>query len=259
MRKMQFIMRHWNLHNYCVLRNILNMKGERIASRQSELRIKTSELLEGLSIMASTLSRWKNNINEPNDATKIKLADLLHTSVAYLMGETDDPNPSGGSVNGGTSIPANGGKVIRSDKLLMIPHISPEVRVSAGTGNAYEDIQWNVIDRYPVFDGLLLAIYGDDDLTCITVEGDSMEPQIHDGDVVIFNHAPDWVSGNIYVVCHNGLLLVKGLISDGFDKPPILRSINKEYSDIKIKEGDFFLVYGRVLKIDTTRKPKPVI
>ena len=78
-------------------------------------------------------------------------------------------------------------------------------------------------------------------------------------DVVIFNHDPDWVSGNIYVVCHNGLLLVKGLISDGFDKPPILRSTNKEYPDIKIKEDDFFLVYGRVLKIDTTRKPKPVI
>ena len=235
------------------------MKGERIALRQNELRIKTNELLDGLSIKASTLSRWKNNINEPDDATKIKLAELLHTSVAYLMGETDDPEVQEPVTNNTIKIPANGGKVIHSDKLLMIPHISPEVKVSAGNGNAYEDIQWNVIDRYPVFDGPLSAIYGDDDLTCITVEGDSMEPQIHDGDVVIFNHDPDWVSGNIYVVCHNGLLLVKGLISDGFDKPPILRSTNKEYPDIKIKEDDFFLIYGRVLKIDTTRKPKPVI
>lgn len=235
------------------------MKGERIALRQNELRIKTNELLDGLSIKASTLSRWKNNINEPDDATKIKLAELLHTSVAYLMGETDDPEVQEPVTNNTIKIPANGGKVIHSDKLLMIPRISTEVKVSAGTGNAYENIQWDVIDRYPVFDGPLSAIYGDDDLTCITVEGDSMEPQIHDGDVVIFNHDPDWVSGNIYVVCHNGLLLVKGLISDGFDKPPILRSTNKEYPDIKIKEDDFFLVYGRVLKIDTTRKPKPVI
>lgn len=235
------------------------MKGERIAIRQNELKIKTNELTEGLNIKPSTLSRWKNNINEPDDETKLRLAELLHTSVAYLMGETDNPDAQDAAAGNVVKIPTNGGKVYHSDKLLMIPRISSEVRVSAGTGNSYENVQWEVLDRYPVFDGPLSAIYGDDDLTCITVEGDSMEPQIHDGDVVIFNHDPDWVSGNIYVVCHNGLLLVKGLISDGYDKPPILRSTNKDYPDIKIKEDDFFLVYGRVLKIDTTRKPKPVV
>ena len=212
-----------------------------------------------LGVADGTVSRWETGKREPDLEMVTKIAKLLDTSVAYLTGETNVPTAQELADDNTIKIPANGGKVIHSDKLLMIPHISPEVRVSAGTGNAYENIQWDVIDRYPVFDGPLSAIYGDDDLTCITVEGDSMEPQIHDGDVVIFNHDPDWVSGNIYVVCHNGLLLVKGLISDGFDKPPILRSTNKEYPDIKIKEDDFFLVYGRVLKIDTTRKPKPVI
>ena len=219
----------------------------------------TVELGQQLAVGPKTISRWETGAREPDLETISKVARLLNTSVAYLVGETDNPNAQDAADSKVIKIPVNGGKVYHSDKLLMIPRISSEVRVSAGTGNSYENVQWEVLDRYPVFDGPLSAIYGDDDLTCITVEGDSMEPQIHDGDVVIFNHDPDWVSGNIYVVCHNGLLLVKGLISDGYDKPPILRSTNKDYPDIKIKEDDFFLVYGRVLKIDTTRKPKPVI
>lgn len=228
---------------------------ERLKEVRTHNGLTTVELAQRLAVGSNTVSRWESGTREPDLETIAKIAQILHTTVAYLMGETDSNTPTDNTIK----IPANGGKVIHSDKLLMIPRISPEVRVSAGTGNSYENIQWDVIEHYPVFDGPLSAIYGDDDLTCITVEGDSMEPQIHDGDVVIFNHDPDWVSGNIYVVCHNGLLLVKGLISDGFGKPPILRSTNKEYPDIKIKEDDFFLVYGRVLKIDTTRKPKPVI
>ena len=228
---------------------------ERLKEVRTHNGLTTVELAQRLAVGSNTVSRWENGTREPDLETIAKIAQILHTTVAYLMGETGSNAPTDNTIK----IPANGGKVIHSDKLLMIPRISPEVRVSASTGNSYEDIQWDVIDHYPVFDGPLSAIYGDDDLTCLTVEGYSMEPHIHDGDVVIFNHHPDWVSGNIYVVCHNGLLLVKGLISDGFDKPPILRSTNKEYPDIKIKEDDFFLVYGRVLKIDTTRKPKPVI
>ncbi|OUO94707.1 helix-turn-helix transcriptional regulator [Cloacibacillus sp. An23] len=67
------------------------MKGERITKRQKEIQIKTKDLLEGLNISSATLSRWKNNINEPDDETKLKLAQFLHTSVAYLMGESDEP------------------------------------------------------------------------------------------------------------------------------------------------------------------------
>lgn len=77
------------------------MKGERIAKRQTEIKMQTKDLLKGLNISSATLSRWKNNKNEPGDEMKIKLAGLLQTSVAYLMGETDEPNietPLGGYI-----------------------------------------------------------------------------------------------------------------------------------------------------------------
>lgn len=69
----------------------INMKGERITKRQKEIQLKTKDLLERLNISSATLSRWKNNINEPDDETKLKLAQFLQTSVAYLMGESDEP------------------------------------------------------------------------------------------------------------------------------------------------------------------------
>lgn len=68
------------------------MKGERIAKRQTEIKMQTKDLLKELNVSGATLSRWKNNKNEPDDEMKIKLAGLLQTSVAYLMGETDEPN-----------------------------------------------------------------------------------------------------------------------------------------------------------------------
>ncbi|MEG1602525.1 MAG: hypothetical protein RRY12_07260 [Cloacibacillus sp.] len=39
------------------------------------------------------MSRWKNDINEPDDATKLLLARELDTSVSWLVGEIDDPAP----------------------------------------------------------------------------------------------------------------------------------------------------------------------
>ncbi|MEG1575024.1 MAG: LexA family transcriptional regulator [Bacteroidales bacterium] len=233
------------------------MRGERITSRQKQERMRTNELLDALNIKGSTLSRWKNNINEPDDNTKIQLAALLHTSVAYLMGESNEADVTHGDEN--FLQLEKEGKIRGNEQLIMVPRISPEVKLPAGTGNCYESLQFDTIGEYPIFDGKLSALYSEESLTCMDVEGDSMEPQIHDGDVVIFDHCQDWIPGGIYVVCLEGRMLVKGLIDNGRDNPPILRSSNKEYPDIIIREEQFFIIYGRVLKILTDRAPKPII
>ena len=85
-----------------------------------------------------------------------------------------------------------------------------------------------------------------------------MEPQIHDGDLVIFKKSHEWVSGNIVVVCLDGRLMVKGIVK-GPEGEIRLRSLNKEYEDIIIGKASFFLVYGRVLKIVRQWDPKPVL
>lgn len=238
------------------------MIGERIATRQKETGIKTNDLLEALNVKGSTLSRWKNNIYEPDDAMKLRLATALNTSVAYLMGETDDPTPPQASRVGtpGLELQSNA-RLIPRERLMWLSVISPEVKVCAGNGNDYGDagLEWTVIEHIPIADGKLSALYSEDSLLAMYVEGDSMEPQIHDGDIVVFNHDSAWVPGNVMVVCLDGRLMVKGILRQGEGKPPLLRSANKDYADIQVNEDSFFLVYGRVLRIIRVSNPKPVI
>ena len=82
------------------------MKGERIIKRQKEIQIKTKDLLEGLNISSATLSRWKNNINEPDDETKLKLAQFLHTSVALGLprGKRQSSNTTNPFVGAGATL-----------------------------------------------------------------------------------------------------------------------------------------------------------
>ena len=216
------------------------INGKKIAETRRVRKMSQSQLAE----KAGTSQTHISNIERGEDAPSLKLlekiSDALGVPPRFFMNDSDMG-------------------IINSSQLVMVPLISPEVRLSAGNGNGYIDVIWDEIEKYPVFDGQLAALYSSNGLLSMYVEGDSMEPQIHDGDVVVFNHDINWVSGNIYVVCLDGRLLVKGLIYDGDNKPPILRSSNKEYDDIIVREEQFFMIYGRVLKIDTARKPKPII
>lgn len=171
--------------------------------------------------------------------------------------EMEDNTPDADKIDHGMSFK----NIIPPRNMLMIPVISPEIRPSAGSGNnyGYSDLEWTVVDTIPLADGEIAAYYSADNLLSMYVDGDSMEPQIHDGDLVVFNLTQEWVSGNIMVVCLDGRLLVKGLIYNGEGKPPILRSTNKDYPDIHVSENSFFVVYGRVLRIVRMSRPKPVL
>ena len=136
--------------------------------------------------------------------------------------------------------------------------ISPEVKICAGEGNLYlNSAAFEYVEDFYLVDGEIAALYGPDSLHGIYVEGDSMEPDINDGDLVIFNNESSWVQGTVMIVCLNGRLMVRGLL--GTREKTVLRAANKDYEDIEIKSDDFFLVYGRVLRIVTQRKPKPVV
>ncbi len=74
--------------------------------------------------------------------------------------------------------------------------------------------------------------------------GDSMEPIIHSGDVLIVDRSMTWVHGNIIVGHLDGLFICKRLLKspDGL----ILRSENKLHRDILITEDIDFLIWGVV-------------
>lgn len=68
--------------------------GERIKATRKDYKLTQKELAKILGIDHTTISKWESDIYEPDTDMLNKLADLLDTSVDYLLGRTDDPKPS---------------------------------------------------------------------------------------------------------------------------------------------------------------------
>lgn len=67
--------------------------GKRIRSLRARRGIMNQEELAYLVGTArQTVSSWERDIFMPDSANLLKLAEVLHTSVAYLMGEVLDPD-----------------------------------------------------------------------------------------------------------------------------------------------------------------------
>ena len=71
------------------------MNGERLRERRKELGLSGEKVAEALGTTRVTISRWETGTSEPDDKTKLALAKVLNTSAAYLIGETNNPNPLG--------------------------------------------------------------------------------------------------------------------------------------------------------------------
>lgn len=48
------------------------------------------ELAERLGLAASTISAYERGVNEPDDETKLRIAELFNISLDYLLGAIDE-------------------------------------------------------------------------------------------------------------------------------------------------------------------------
>ncbi len=64
--------------------------GKRIASLRKELKLSQTELAKKLNTSVSVISRYERDEMTPSVDTAKKLAQLLNTSVGYLLGENDN-------------------------------------------------------------------------------------------------------------------------------------------------------------------------
>jgi DNA polymerase V len=81
----------------------------------------------------------------------------------------------------------------------------------------------------------------------IRVTGDSMQPRIEDGDLILVDYTREPSSGNVVVAMINGAAVVKKFLRQ--NGQIILRSANPKYADIEVKETDQFQIAGVVLRI----------
>lgn len=78
----------------------------------------------------------------------------------------------------------------------------------------------------------------------LLVNGDSMEPDFYDGDIIKYHPQPELENGEIGVFAVNGGITMKKFKRNSDIR---LESLNKKYEDIVIQETDDFSILGKVI------------
>lgn len=156
--------------------------GKRIRQKREELKITQEELAAELGYKSkTTIAKIENGTNDIVQSKVVEFARALNTTVAFLMGWDNNIGP----IENGTK--------------HKKPGVSINVlgRVAAGVPiEAIEDI----IDTEEISEEM--AATGD--FFGLQIHGDSMEPKMSEGDVVIVRQQDDAESGEIIIAMING-------------------------------------------------------
>lgn len=144
----------------------------RLKALRKSRGISQRQLAEEIKAAQNTISNWENGTRDMDSATLLMLADYFNVTADFLLGNDTPTKRKGikipvlGSVQAGIPIEA-------IEDILDYEEITPEM---AAMGEHF----------------------------ALIIRGDSMEPKISDGDVVIVRKQSDVTSGDTAVVIING-------------------------------------------------------
>lgn len=147
----------------------------RIKALRNKKGIKQIELAAAVNVSQAALSGYETGKYEADLETYKRIASYFGVSLGYLLGEDSPDN--------------------KREDYIRIPVLG---RVAAGIPiDAIEEIiDWEDISADMAAGGA--EYFG------LQIKGDSMEPKISDGDIVIVRKQPDVESGEIAVILVNG-------------------------------------------------------
>lgn len=109
---------------------------------------------------------------------------------------------------------------------------------SAGTGSYLDGDGGSLQTFENVPEGTDFGVY---------IQGDSMEPRLHDGDVAFVKAMPKLQSGDIGLFVLNNESFCKRLRIDRENKRVFLESLNVKYVPIRVKSHDTLRTVGKIL------------
>lgn len=220
--------------------------GDRIKSIRKQQGISADQLAESIGVSRSTIFRYeKGDIEKMPIEVVANVASSLHVSLIDLMGISNDsisekiteivsklnPDRQQNVYNyADNQLKEQNGKVVNL----------PLVGKSAAnpTELTYGDVEIEHDDFTDV-------PHGAD--TAIRIQGDSMEPLIHDGQIIFYHQQEEVENGEIAIVEIDGDgVTCKQIYYDYTSDEVILRSINKKYEPRHVKD-DRVRIIGRVI------------
>lgn len=196
-----------------------------LALNKADIKWSAAALKIGLSAQAA--SNWKKG--KIGRDTVEKLADLLNVDAGWLL--TGNGSENSHQTEGTPVITWESPDDLDPNKYVIIPHV--EVKFSAGNGHlaAYEPSQIDMGSAH-----LLSWVHkkkvSPKNLMTVDIDGDSMEPNIKSGSVVMLDKSINTLeqiqSGKVYAIRYGNELKIKRL-SRRFDGALIIDSDNPQY------------------------------
>lgn len=239
----------------------MSTMGERIQSARKRKGITQKELSKRLATVGehasnAVISNWEKDVSEPNVAQMFALCKVLDMGPNYLLNfygrdyVTLAPEDAD-LINMCRDIDKSGREfislVVRREydrctrRAASAPHVikTRQINVytmpaSAGTG------AWLGNEKpEPVTIRLTEASKQAD--FAVPITGDSMEPEYHDGDLVLAQRAEALDVGELGLVAVDGEVFFKRIGKKQ------LESLNPKYKPMKLKDPDIVRVFGRVI------------
>ena len=211
---------------------------ERIEEMSERMRLSKSDFCDRIGFPLKTYTNMAGSRrSKPNAELLASLAANLDVDLRWVLtGES-------GSLPGAAEVEVGG------EPLMLIPFY--DVQASAGPGSIvqHEHLRGRLAFRADWVRGELKV--PPSSLALITATGDSMQPTVGHGDLLLLNIGETHVSGDaIYAVQMQDVLLVKRiqLLVDG---TLVIRSDNPAYGEqrVKLDEGNAPRIVGRVVWI----------
>lgn len=135
---------------------------EKLRGLRKKSGMNQRQLADAISTSFSTLRRWESGERSPDLQVLIRIAEVLDTSVAYLTGETDNPERSKDTIHvyegpDGQLVPEypkgwdappkrSEGSNVRNvrGKLVNVPVLAPQSSVCCGKGFSLADVEAKV-------------------------------------------------------------------------------------------------------------------
>lgn len=226
-----------------------NTVGKEIARRRKERSLTQAAMAKeleryGLKLQQAALGKWETGESVPN---AYQLLALCHAfgieDVLDVFCQAPELNKAGQKKLSGyrTDLIASGRYRPAKETLGTLEYIDMPVSllpVSAGIGELLDENSFETVG-FPASSVPAGAEFG------VRVNGDSMEPVYHDGQIVWVRRCETLRPGEVGVVMYDGQGYLKayGETKDG----PALLSYNKKYAPIPIRPELEFRISGRVL------------
>lgn len=153
----------------------------RLKQLRNEKKINQRELANFLKVAPSTISMYESGQREPNFEVLESLADFFNVDLNYLLGKSD-----------------------KTTKLMIEDSQPPQGLKIPVLGTVAAGIPISAVEDILDYEEVPQSWENQGEFFALKIKGDSMEPRMESGDVVIVKQQSDANSGDTVIVLVNG-------------------------------------------------------